>query len=62
MEEITSSLARVMHEVGKGGNAGRARFCEALLVILEFRLNPGELIMRFKGASDKFMCIFNRFF
>lgn len=55
-------MARVMHEVGKGGNAGRARFCEALLVILEFRLNPGELIMRFNGASDKFMCIFNRFF
>lgn len=39
-----------------------ARFCRALLVILESGLYLGELIMRFKEMSDTLMCAFQEDF
>lgn len=47
VEEITDSVARLMHRAG-GGNAGRGT---ASLVTLEPGLYPGELIVKLKEAE-----------
>lgn len=47
VEEITDSVARLMHRAG-GGNTGRGT---ASLVILEPGLYPGELIVKLKEAE-----------
>lgn len=47
VQEITDSVARLMHRVG-GGNSGRGT---ALRVCLEPGLYPGELIGKLKEAK-----------